>query len=121
MIENPGARKRVNSEASGEINFQGGIVEFRRAWTKLRKAGWTSRPPRPGLDNRYLYIRPGANPKSEEGVDYEAAVLQFIASSVISQVRVGPWVLVLANEAVGKVDVVAARLTEIGSAAKAVE
>ncbi|KAG3097747.1 hypothetical protein PI125_g15572 [Phytophthora idaei] len=32
-----------------------------------------------------------------------------------------PWVLVLASEAVGKVDGVAARLTEIGSAAKAVK
>ncbi|KAG2860703.1 hypothetical protein PC118_g6820 [Phytophthora cactorum] len=102
MSEIPGVRKHVNSQASGETkrrriargassNSQptdnalssslGGIVDLKRAWSKLRKEGWTSRLPRLGLDNRY--IRPGENPKGVEGVDFlvgEEAVLQFISS-----------------------------------------
>ncbi|KAF1773842.1 hypothetical protein GQ600_2180 [Phytophthora cactorum] len=102
MSEIPGVRKHVNSQASGETkrrriargassNSQptdnalssslGGIVDLKRAWSKLRKEGWTSRLPRLGLDNRY--IRPGENPKGIEGVDFlvgEEAVLQFISS-----------------------------------------
>ncbi|KAG3116706.1 hypothetical protein PI125_g4402 [Phytophthora idaei] len=89
MSEIPGVRKHVNSQASGETQRRriargassdsqptdnalssslGGIVELKRAWSKLRKEGWTSRLPRLGLDNRY--IRPGENPKGVEGVDF---------------------------------------------------
>ncbi|KAG3162833.1 hypothetical protein PI126_g5809 [Phytophthora idaei] len=102
MSEIPGVRKHVNSQASGETQRRriargassdsqptdnalssslGGIVELKRAWSKLRKEGWTSRLPRLGLDNRY--IRPGENPKGVEGVDFlvgEEGVLQFISS-----------------------------------------
>ncbi|EGZ13129.1 hypothetical protein PHYSODRAFT_403169, partial [Phytophthora sojae] len=45
---------------------------FAEAWKALRRAGWTSRPPRGrgNLDNRYRYVRPGRNPDGVEGGDY---------------------------------------------------
>ncbi|KAG4061432.1 hypothetical protein PC123_g3669 [Phytophthora cactorum] len=161
MTENRGARKRANSEASGEIkrrritpattagrtpdadnlpSFHGELSSSDVRGLSFTKRDGLSGPHGLVLDNRYHYIRPGANANDEEGVDYlkgEAAVLQFIASSADDDVgvmssgasgygsglctRQDPWMLVLAKEAVGKVDVVAARLTEIGSAAKAVK
>lgn len=50
----------------------GGRTAFAEACKALRRAGWTSRPPRGrgNLDNRYRYVRPGRNPDGVEGDDY---------------------------------------------------
>ncbi|EGZ14128.1 hypothetical protein PHYSODRAFT_511012, partial [Phytophthora sojae] len=50
----------------------GGRTVFAEAWKALRRAWWTSRPPRGrgNLDNRYRYVRPGRNPDGVEGDDY---------------------------------------------------
>ncbi|KAL3660611.1 hypothetical protein V7S43_014366 [Phytophthora oleae] len=103
MPEVPGARKRIHLpeplpktkrrsvtqaaaivESTNVHNALGSIVEFRRACIKLRQEGWASKPPRPGLDIRYRYIKPGRDVNGEEGVGFllgEEAVLQFIASN----------------------------------------
>ncbi|KAG2785239.1 hypothetical protein Pcac1_g5562 [Phytophthora cactorum] len=112
MTENRGARKRANSEASGEIkrrritpattagrtpdadnlpSFHGELSSSDVRGLSFTKRDGLSGPHGLVLDNRYHYIRPGANANDEEGVDYlkgEAAVLQFIASSADDDVGV---------------------------------
>ncbi|KAG6962778.1 hypothetical protein JG688_00008443 [Phytophthora aleatoria] len=73
-----------SGDASQPFSSRGGLVQFKLVWLQLRREGWSSKPPPPGLDNRYLYIKSGGNPKGEEGVDFlrgEEAVLRFVGPS----------------------------------------
>ncbi|POM71406.1 Hypothetical protein PHPALM_12039, partial [Phytophthora palmivora] len=46
-------------------------LSFKSVWRELRAQGWTSRKaPGRSLDDRYRYVRPGGDPKGEEGVDF---------------------------------------------------
>ncbi|POM81867.1 Transposase [Phytophthora palmivora] len=52
--------------------------DFHSVWRELKAAGWTSKPPRSGLDNRYRYVLPGRNANGNEGINFllgEEAVL----------------------------------------------
>ncbi|POM59082.1 Hypothetical protein PHPALM_36189 [Phytophthora palmivora] len=64
-------------------------AEFKYAWEKLRKDGWTSKPPSGrSLDNRYRYVRPGGNLRGKEGTDFligEVSVITFIQDHQLIQ------------------------------------
>ncbi|KAL3660470.1 hypothetical protein V7S43_014618 [Phytophthora oleae] len=75
----------AGGNAPDEIGRAGGVVEFQLLWQRLRKEGWTSKPPLGGrsVDPRHRYIRPGGNPRGVPGEDYllgEEAVLAFYFS-----------------------------------------
>ncbi|ETN07341.1 hypothetical protein PPTG_13633 [Phytophthora nicotianae INRA-310] len=61
-------------------------LSFRSVWKELKANGWTSKKaPSRSLDNRYRYIRPGADPNGTEGVDFflgPDAVLDFYIQAV---------------------------------------
>ncbi|KAE9027680.1 hypothetical protein PR002_g10607 [Phytophthora rubi] len=57
-------------------------LDFHSVWRELRAAGWTSKPPRNGLDNMYRYVLPGGSAQGLEGTDFllgEEAVLSNFA------------------------------------------
>lgn len=64
-------------------------VSFKDAWKTLRRAGWFSKPPKSGLEQRFRYVRPGGNPNGIEGDDFfqgERALTEFFNKTYLDDV-----------------------------------